>query len=62
MLLLTFDYAPEAREGPPFPVPEANVHALYGASFAITQLDRRPLPVEALGVPAHHEAWRLVRR
>lgn len=62
MLLLTFDYAPESREGPPFPVPEAGVRALYGASFTITHLDRRPLPTEALGVPAHHETWRLVRR
>lgn len=62
MLLLTFDYPQEDREGPPFSVPEANVRALYGDAFAITHLDRYPIPAERFGVAAHHDAWRLVRR
>ena len=38
-LLVTFTYPPEEKQGPPFSVPESEVHELYGRTFEIEQLE-----------------------
>ncbi|WP_214660469.1 thiopurine S-methyltransferase [sulfur-oxidizing endosymbiont of Gigantopelta aegis] len=38
MLLLTLDYDETEKQGPPFSVPEEEVHRLYGADFSIELL------------------------
>lgn len=49
-LLVTLEYPQAERDGPPFSVPEAEVHALYGAGWTIDLLERRPIPP---GHPGH---------
>ncbi|HQU15851.1 MAG: thiopurine S-methyltransferase [Chromatiales bacterium 21-64-14] len=40
-LLITLDYNPAELDGPPFPVRDAEVHALYRDRFTVRQLDAR---------------------
>lgn len=67
-LLITLDYPANEMEGPPFSVDEAEVHRLFGAHWAIRQVDRRnilasqPSFLES-GVTALHTAvYVLMRR
>ena len=46
-LLVTLEYPQDEREGPPFSVPEVEVHALYDHDWDASLLERRPIP------PAH---------
>ena len=48
-LLITLEYAQDERDGPPFAVPEAEVHALYGRDWKIELRERRPIPREHPG-------------
>ena len=43
-LAITLEYPQVEREGPPFAVPEAEVHVLYGRDWGIELLERRPIP------------------
>lgn len=43
MLLVTLDYDPTRMDGPPFAIDDAEVEALYGARWAIEQLERRDI-------------------
>ena len=43
-LAITLEYPQAEREGPPFAVPEAEVHVLYGRDWGIELLERRPIP------------------
>lgn len=67
-LLVTVDYPPAQMQGPPFPVPAAEVHRLHDAGFATTLLARRDAlagepRLAARGLTAlHEESWLLVRR
>ncbi len=45
MLLLTMDYPQHIMPGPPFAVSAAEVRALYGADFDITELEAREVAV-----------------
>jgi thiopurine S-methyltransferase len=42
-LLITLEYPPHEKDGPPFPVPEAEVDALYGRDWSIDVLERRDI-------------------
>lgn len=48
-LLVTLEYPQHEREGPPFSVPEDEVHALFGGDWAIHLLERRPIPPDHPG-------------
>lgn len=48
-LAITLEYPQVEREGPPFAVPEAEVHVLYGRDWGIELLERRPIPPEHPG-------------
>ncbi|MBU2755437.1 thiopurine S-methyltransferase [Acidithiobacillus sp. CV18-2] len=43
ILLITLDYPQDARDGPPFAVGEAEVHALYEPAWMVQKLERRDL-------------------
>ncbi len=60
-LLVTVEYPPEAMEGPPFSVPEAEVLRLFDG-LSIARLDRRPAEggrLAALGEAAVESAYHL---
>jgi thiopurine S-methyltransferase len=67
-LLVTVDYPPAQMQGPPFPVPAAEVHRLHDAAFAPVLLARRDAlagepRLAARGLTElHEESWLLVRR
>jgi thiopurine S-methyltransferase len=42
-LLITLEYPQAERDGPPFSVPEAEVHALFGDHWSIDLRERRPI-------------------
>lgn len=42
-LLITLEYPPHEKDGPPFPVPEAEVDVLYGRDWSIAVLERRDI-------------------
>jgi thiopurine S-methyltransferase len=42
-LLVTLEYPPGEKEGPPFTVPEAEVRALYGRDWEVEVLERRDI-------------------
>ncbi len=42
-LLVTLEYPPHEKAGPPFPVDEAEVHALFDASWSVDLLARRDI-------------------
>jgi thiopurine S-methyltransferase len=48
-LLVTLEYPQHEREGPPFAVPQDEVHALFHADWTIALLERRPIPPEHPG-------------
>ena len=43
-LLLTYEYDQAQMAGPPFSVPEAEVHRLYDGAYRLTLLDRKLMP------------------
>lgn len=67
-LLVTLDYPPHEKAGPPFPVPEAEVRELYGADWTVEVLERRdilaaqPGFVEEGVTSLETVAYRLARR
>jgi thiopurine S-methyltransferase len=67
-LLITVDYPPADMQGPPFPVPAAEVQRLHGGAFTVERLARRDAlagepRLAARGLSAlHEESWLLVRR
>jgi thiopurine S-methyltransferase len=48
-LLITLEYPQAERDGPPFSVPEAEVHALFGDHWSIDLRERRPIPPDHPG-------------
>lgn len=42
-LLITLEYPPHEKQGPPFTVPEAEVRALYGRDWEVEVLERRAI-------------------
>lgn len=48
-LMITLEYDQAERDGPPFSVPEEEVHALFDRDWAVTRLDRRPIPPDHPG-------------
>jgi thiopurine S-methyltransferase len=48
-LLITLDYPQHEKDGPPFSVPEDEVHALYARDWQIEQLECRTIPPEHPG-------------
>ena len=67
-LLITLEYPPGEKDGPPFPVPEADVHALFARHWDVDRLTRRDILASeprfiAEGVTAlATAAYRLQRR
>jgi thiopurine S-methyltransferase len=66
-LLITLEHTGNAEVGPPFSVSSAEVHALYGAHRAITELERTDvLPSEprfkARNIPALYEVAYALRK
>ena len=67
-LLVTLEYPPEEKAGPPFPVGADEVRSLYGRDWDLALLERRDILAgqprfQAEGVTAlHTSAWRLQRR
>jgi thiopurine S-methyltransferase len=66
-LLITLEHAGSGDVGPPFSVPSAEVHALFGARRAITELERDDvLPSEprfkARNIPALYEVAYALRK
>ncbi len=43
-LVITLEYAQAQRDGPPFSVPETEVHALFEREWSLTLRERRPIP------------------
>jgi len=52
MMLMTCEYDPKEIQGPPFPVPQKEVRALFGKRFAISLLYEGPVE----DIPAHLQA------
>jgi thiopurine S-methyltransferase len=42
-LLITLEYPPHEKDGPPFPVTESEVHALYDRDWSVEALERRDI-------------------
>lgn len=67
-LLITLEYPPTQKEGPPFPIDAAEVERLYARDWLIEQVDRRDILASqpgfaAEGVTALHTAvYTLTRR
>ena len=51
-LLITLDYPPHEKQGPPFAVPEAEVRVLYGRDWSVTTLERRDILAQQPGFVA----------
>ena len=51
-LLVSLEYPQAERAGPPFSVPEDEVHGLFDADWRVELLDRRPIPPEHPGFVA----------
>ena len=51
-LLVTLEYPQDERPGPPFSVPEDEVHALFDQEWEVELLERRPIPSEHPGFVA----------
>ena len=66
-LLVTLEYPPHEKAGPPFPVDAAEVERLYGRDWEIARIDRRdilasePRFLEEGVTALHTAAWRLVK-
>ena len=67
-LVITFEYRQSLKDGPPFSVPAAEMHALFDRDFELEELERvelideSPKFVEAGITSLHEVAWRLTRR
>lgn len=48
-LVITLEYPQEERAGPPFSVPEDEVLGNFGRDWAVTRIDRRPIPSDHPG-------------
>lgn len=48
-LLITLEYPQTERDGPPFSVPEQEVRGMYGSTWNIDLLERRPIPPDHPG-------------
>ena len=48
-LLITLEYPQAERDGPPFSVPENEVHAGFGREWEIERIDHRPIPPDHPG-------------
>jgi len=51
-LLVTLEYPQDERPGPPFSVPEDEVHALHEQHWEVELLERRPIPPDHPGFVA----------
>lgn len=51
-LLITLEYPPSEKQGPPFAVPEAEVRELYGRDWDVTTLERRDILAQQPGFVA----------
>lgn len=57
-LLLTYEYDQNLLDGPPFSVPEVEVHQLYDESYRLTLLEREPLAGKFKGkTEASSDVW-----
>lgn len=67
-LLVTLEYPPHEKQGPPFPVPEAEVRELYGRDWTVTLLERADVLAQQPGFAAEGvsaletAAYRLAKR
>lgn len=61
-LIVSFDYEPDSMTGPPFSVDAAQVHVLYGSSYAITPMERVPVPDIKSSRGTHESVYLLERR
>lgn len=67
-LLVTLEYPPHEKQGPPFPVPETEVRELYGRDWTVTTLERADVLAQQPGFAAEGVsaletvAYRLARR
>ncbi len=67
-LLVTLEYPPHEKAGPPFPVPEDEVRALYGRDWTVDALERRDILAMQPGfqqegvTSLHTAAYRLQRQ
>ncbi|MBQ4854814.1 thiopurine S-methyltransferase [Rhodanobacter sp. B2A1Ga4] len=67
-LLVTLEYPPHEKQGPPFPVPEAEVRELYGRDWTVATLERRDILAQQPGFAAEGVsalqtvAYRLAKR
>ncbi|HEY9541867.1 MAG TPA: thiopurine S-methyltransferase [Luteimonas sp.] len=66
-LLVTLEYPPDEKAGPPFPVDAAEVERLYGRDWEVEQLERRDILASEPGFTAEGvtalctAAWQLVK-
>jgi thiopurine S-methyltransferase len=51
-LLITLEYPPDQKQGPPFTVPEAEVRELYGRDWDVEVLERRDILAQQPGFQA----------
>jgi len=51
-LLITLEYPPHEKQGPPFSVPEDEVRELYGRDWEVTTLERRDILAQQPGFAA----------
>ncbi len=51
-LLITLEYPPHEKQGPPFAVPEAEVRELYGRDWRVETLERRDILAQQPGFVA----------
>ena len=67
-LLVTLEYPPHEKAGPPFPVDAGEVRRLYDRDWTLECLERRDILAEQPGLAAegvtslHTAAWRLEKR
>lgn len=67
-LLVTLEYPPHQKQGPPFPVDEDEVRRLYARDWSVEVLERRDILASQPGFSAegvtelHTAAYRLLRR
>lgn len=60
-LLVSFNYDQSAMDGPPFSIPDEEIHAHYGASHAVALLECAAMPDGLKGCPATEKVWLLPR-
>ncbi len=60
-LLITYSYDQSLMSGPPFSIPDEEVHSRYGGRYAITKIDEAATG-GVRGVPADEGVWLLTPR